>query len=334
MAAKSGSALYTVGQVAKRAGLTVRTLHHYDAIGLLRPSARSPSGYRLYDAADIRRLHLIVSLKRTGIGLDAIAGILAGNDLDPREVIRQQIAELDRSIAQAGAAKEGLRLLLWTLEDDPGSADSLLGATGLLAEYQKYLPTLDIRGLLVRWRQAQPHWGPIAAAIRVCQSGGTDVLSPDVQRLAQRWMNVAMRVFGGELPVVLRWANMHQRSPATAVHAGLDPALLRYLGQAIEARLDALRRHLGDDGLARLDGSASSEWEQLAADGEALLASGARPDDRRVGALRRRYQDLLARTVRHDASLAARLRAAYEREPILSLGHFIGPELRALLDPP
>jgi len=49
--------LLKISELARRTGLTVRTLHHYDAIGLLRPSARSSAGYRLYDRSDIKRLH-------------------------------------------------------------------------------------------------------------------------------------------------------------------------------------------------------------------------------------------------------------------------------------
>lgn len=56
-----------VGELARRCGLTVRTLHHYDQIGLLRPSARSDSGYRLYDRTDIARLHRIQVLRKLGL---------------------------------------------------------------------------------------------------------------------------------------------------------------------------------------------------------------------------------------------------------------------------
>ena len=58
-----------VGALAKRAGLTVRALHHYDAIGLLSPSARSDAGYRLYNRADIARLHQVQALRRFGMAL-------------------------------------------------------------------------------------------------------------------------------------------------------------------------------------------------------------------------------------------------------------------------
>ena len=65
-----------VGELARRTGLTVRTLHHYDAIGLLRPSGRTDSahgsGHRLYTAADVARLQQILSLKHLGFGLEQI----------------------------------------------------------------------------------------------------------------------------------------------------------------------------------------------------------------------------------------------------------------------
>ena len=58
-----------IGELAKRAGLTVRTLHHYDSIGLLSAASRSPSGFRSYGKSDIIRLHRIQALKQLGLSL-------------------------------------------------------------------------------------------------------------------------------------------------------------------------------------------------------------------------------------------------------------------------
>lgn len=57
---------YTVGQVAKLAGVTIRTLHHYDEIGLLSPSGRTSAGYRRYDDADLQRLQLVLYYRELG----------------------------------------------------------------------------------------------------------------------------------------------------------------------------------------------------------------------------------------------------------------------------
>ncbi|MDL5158691.1 MerR family transcriptional regulator [Actinomycetospora termitidis] len=80
----------TVGQVAERYGLTVRTLHHYDEIGLLRPSGRSASGYRLYAPSDVTRLQHVVVYRRLGFGLEDIAVLLDDPAADVGEHLRRQ----------------------------------------------------------------------------------------------------------------------------------------------------------------------------------------------------------------------------------------------------
>jgi MerR family transcriptional regulator, thiopeptide resistance regulator len=68
---------YTVGEVARLAHVSVRTLHHYDGIGLLMPGARSAGGYRLYSEADLLRLRQVLFYRELEFGLDEIAQILA-----------------------------------------------------------------------------------------------------------------------------------------------------------------------------------------------------------------------------------------------------------------
>jgi DNA-binding transcriptional MerR regulator len=67
----------TVGRLAELAGVTVRTLHHYDEIGLVRPSARTPAGYRDYSAGDVERLREVLAYRRLGFGLREIADLVS-----------------------------------------------------------------------------------------------------------------------------------------------------------------------------------------------------------------------------------------------------------------
>jgi MerR family transcriptional regulator, thiopeptide resistance regulator len=67
---------FTVGELAKLTGVTVRALHHYDELGLVRPSARSDAGYRLYDDADVMRLQQVLVYRELGLPLDQIAAVL------------------------------------------------------------------------------------------------------------------------------------------------------------------------------------------------------------------------------------------------------------------
>lgn len=81
---------YTVGQVARVARVTVRTLHHYDEIGLLSPSGRTRAGYRRYDDADLERLQQILFYRELGFPLEEIATILDDPDVDPTQHLRRQ----------------------------------------------------------------------------------------------------------------------------------------------------------------------------------------------------------------------------------------------------
>ena len=91
---------YTVGRVAEIAGVTVRTLHHYDEIGLLSPGDRSSAGYRRYDDADLERLQQILLYRELGFTLEEIAAILDDPDVEARAHLRRQHGLLRDRIAR------------------------------------------------------------------------------------------------------------------------------------------------------------------------------------------------------------------------------------------
>jgi DNA-binding transcriptional MerR regulator len=96
---------YTVGHVARLAGITVRTLHHYDDVGLLSPSERSTSGYRRYVDADLDQLAQILRYRELGYSLQEIRRALEAPDdtieslRRQRELLRARVDRLDRMIA-------------------------------------------------------------------------------------------------------------------------------------------------------------------------------------------------------------------------------------------
>ncbi|MGN7036605.1 MerR family transcriptional regulator [Microbacterium sp. P26] len=87
-----------IGELAERTGLSIRTLRHYDEIGLLRPSARSEGGFRLYTADDESRLLLIRRMKPLGYSLEQMGELLSvvdGLEADPSdEALRAQLADI------------------------------------------------------------------------------------------------------------------------------------------------------------------------------------------------------------------------------------------------
>jgi DNA-binding transcriptional MerR regulator len=90
----------TVGAAAAHAGVTVRTLHHWDAIGLVCPSARTPGGYRLYTAADVTRIHRVLLYRELGLPLESIGELLDAPMSETAVSLRQQRAQLLEHVAR------------------------------------------------------------------------------------------------------------------------------------------------------------------------------------------------------------------------------------------
>src|SRR4051812_31071633 len=94
MSSEVGTSLLKIGELAKRAGVSVRALHHYDEIGLLSPSHRTAGGHRLYTEADVARLQQIRSLRELGLGLEDVAQSLSDPSLTLRRVVELHVARL------------------------------------------------------------------------------------------------------------------------------------------------------------------------------------------------------------------------------------------------
>lgn len=108
---------YTVGKVAELAGVTVRTLHHYDEIGLLSPNGRTGTGYRRYDDADLERLQQIMYYRELGFALEEIAAILDDPQSDARahllrqhELLSERVTRLQKMINAIEFAMEATKV--------------------------------------------------------------------------------------------------------------------------------------------------------------------------------------------------------------------------------
>lgn len=99
---------YSVGQVADLAGVTIRTLHHYDEVGLLTPGGRSAAGYRVYEALDLERLQRILFYRELGFTLKDISTILEDPCTDADGHLRRQRALLTERIERLRAMVEAI----------------------------------------------------------------------------------------------------------------------------------------------------------------------------------------------------------------------------------
>ncbi|MEM1047232.1 MAG: MerR family transcriptional regulator [Pseudomonadota bacterium] len=115
---------YQVRDIARISGVTVRTLHHYDAIGLLRPASRTEAGYRLYDDDSLVRLQQILIQRALGLSLEEIRSVLDDPDYDRRLALLRQRADLVRRAQDAERLIRSVDRALAFL-DSPQSMESI-----------------------------------------------------------------------------------------------------------------------------------------------------------------------------------------------------------------
>lgn len=113
---------YKVRELARLAGVTVRTLHHYDRVGLLRPAARSEAGYRLYGRAELLRLREVLAHRALGMPLEEIRRVLDDPGRDPRAALRAQREALQAQAQRVAAQLRSVEACLRALEGESMNA--------------------------------------------------------------------------------------------------------------------------------------------------------------------------------------------------------------------
>lgn len=193
-----------IGELARRSGVTVRALRHYDEIGLLAPSERTVSGHRRYTPDDVRRLYRIRALRSLGLSLDEIARVLASSEGDLRAVLTAQVTALDQQARQLAALRERVGGLLARLGGTGPDPAEFLRVLEMIAVYEKYF-TEDQRTALASRRAelgsdgveaARAEWAELVPLLLEHVSAGTPVEDPSVQELVRRWDAIAARMGG------------------------------------------------------------------------------------------------------------------------------------------
>ncbi|WP_433520625.1 MerR family transcriptional regulator [Nocardia pseudovaccinii] len=116
---------WTVGPLAEASGVTVRTLHHWDAIGVLSPSQRTPSGYREYTDDDLVRLYQVLALRSLGLSLDTIVVCLDAG-VDSARVIGDHLRGVEASLAALEAVRQKLVRLAAEMVTERGATPETL----------------------------------------------------------------------------------------------------------------------------------------------------------------------------------------------------------------
>ena len=125
---------WQIGELARRTGVSVRALRHYDDLGLLTASARTDAGYRLYTEADVQRLYRIVALRQLGFSLDQIAGLLDDEQLDLVETARRHLQRVERDLELGTRLRNRLAPIVRALAaSEQPSIEAFIDATEVMS---------------------------------------------------------------------------------------------------------------------------------------------------------------------------------------------------------
>jgi len=234
-------AVWKIGELAARTGLTVRTLHHYDEIGLL-SAQRSEGGHRVYDEAAVQRLYRIVSLRSLGFPLDAIAEALDSERFDPRAAVEDHLRRLEVQIEQERRLLQQLRALLERLE----VGDFLTTIEELTMRERYYTPDqleqLEQRHQAIgddAIRDVEREWAELFATLRAEMDKGTDPADPKLRPLALRGRELIAMFTGGDPGITESLKRMWEsEDPETASHDMVDAEVFAYYGK-VQAAADS-----------------------------------------------------------------------------------------------
>lgn len=242
---------WKIGELAQETGLTIRTLHYYDQIGLLKPSRHTESGHRVYTPDDVIRLQQILSLKSLGFSLEEIQTCLQNPAYSPEQIIDRQLAQLEDKIQLMQTLRERLILIRrWLDTRREITAETLLQIMEVIRMSEqlrgKYYTEEQLKQLEERRKQlggetireTEREWPELIRRVREEMEKGTPPHDEIVRKLARRWKELVEMFTGGDPGIRQSLQRMYEENPDFGAQIGLDQEIFAYIGKAIDADKD------------------------------------------------------------------------------------------------
>lgn len=237
-----------IGALAKKTGLTVRALHHYDEIGLLSPSFRSESGHRLYTEKDVQKLQEITLLQLMGFSLAEIKLCLENKDFPFQEMAKSHLQRIQIAIQSQKALYNRIESIINAFNNEQAlSVDDALETIKVIVMYEKYYTPEQIETLKTReksmskdeFTQVQTEWENLFKAFQDAYQSGKAVTHPDVIKLGQK-ANALINAFtGGDPEMEKSLQNMYSTEGGHNVLSqhgvGISAEEFHYLANAMKA---------------------------------------------------------------------------------------------------
>jgi DNA-binding transcriptional MerR regulator len=327
-----------VGELAALANLTVRTLHHYDSIGLLRPSARSDAGYRLYDRDDVARLHRIQALRAFGMSLSDIGLTLDSPAGSPLAIVDRQLETLEVRMAEARRLRDQLlrvrdQLVRGAAPDLSTWLTTLENTMDMINVYERYFTKEELERLpMVRSDAAQAQWQAMVEQARGLIESQVPPDSEAAKAFALRWLQTFDRDTGGDAALQAKLNVMAEREKDAV---GVPAQVFGYVKAAIGAlKFDTWAKYLRPEVLDRMRrhiDARGHEWTPLVASVQAEIKADPDATGPRARDLGRQWMALFHDMVGTDPHDVDAFRKATATEPLLRMGPGIGDATLAWL---
>ena len=234
--------LLKVGSLAKKTGLTVRTLHYYEEIGLLKPATRSDKGYRLYGIREIQRLQQILSLQQLGFPLDQIKNVLDNPDYSLQSVLTLHINHLQDQIITQQHLLSRLQTISHQLEgEEEISLETLLQTIRSTKMFEAYYSPKQLETLRQRKHELGPKgmehsqlaWTKLIQAFQEELSKGTNPEADPVQDLVASMQELIHAFTGGDPALEQSLKTMYRtEGPEKASSGTVNKAVFEFINKA------------------------------------------------------------------------------------------------------
>ncbi|HLR68144.1 MAG TPA: MerR family transcriptional regulator [Virgibacillus sp.] len=236
--------MYSIGQLSKKIGVTVRTLDYYDEIGLITPSSNTEGGHRLYDDSDVLRLEQILALKYMGFSLQQIQKILNQSTVSWKQSLEQQLRMIQQQQKHLSELERTIQGVLYSVQFENDVKWAII--FDIIHMFQKDGSTVhrlfenyfdpDEREIIKHLNEQTNEndfykWQQIIQEVR--ENLNEDPGSETAQRLARQWMNKVDVMFSGNKKLEAKMWEAIKEHSEDMVFYPMDTDVVSFMDRAI-----------------------------------------------------------------------------------------------------
>lgn len=249
--------MYSIGEMSKKTGVTIRTLDYYDEIGLVKPSSTTTGGHRQYEEEDVMRLEQVLALKYMGFSLGQIRSILQESTATWQQSIQHQLEMIAQQQKRLQALERALKGVLYSIEFEDGvNWPVILDIISLFQQtpdidsklYDKYFNNEEIESIVQMNKEIDPgilgQWTSIIYEVRAVMH--EDPASDNAQRVAERWMEQVYAMYGKDEELLDKmWQSLVDNKDSIAFYP-MDKDVISFIERAVPIMYERLEAQKGE----------------------------------------------------------------------------------------